>query len=42
MRIAAVVLGMAAGAVAGADSVACTVCGVAADAITDRNVGRRC
>ena len=42
MCIAAVALGMAAIAVAWADSIACAVCGVAADAIADRNVGRRC
>ena len=42
MCVVAVVLGMATIFVGGADSVACTVCGVAADAIADRNVGCRC
>lgn len=42
MRIAAVVLGMATMSVAGADSVACTLCGIAADTIADGDVGCRC
>ena len=42
MCVAAVVLGMATVSVAGADPVVRAVYGIAADAITDGNVGCRC
>ena len=40
--VVAVILGMATASVAGVDSIACVVCGVAADAIADGDVGFRC